>query len=72
MRVVPLLVLFFCGLTVSAAPELSIATEPVLPVTASLADDADHLMLQQQADQALDMLTLARERRLAALQFAVN
>ena len=71
MRVVPLLVLILCGLTVSAAPDLSVATAP-MPAAASLGDDADYMALQQQADQALDMLVQARERRLAALQIAVN
>lgn len=71
MRVVPLLVLFVCGFSVSAAPDISVATEPAAMTTA-VTDDADYLMLQQQADQALDMLMQARERRLAALRIAVN
>lgn len=71
MRVVPLLVLFLCGLSVSAAPDLSTAPEPA-PVAASLGGDADYMALQQQADQALAILLQARERRLAGLQVAVN
>ena len=71
MRVVPLLVLFLCGLSVSAAPDLRVASEP-MAVAASLADDADYVVLQQQANEALDTLMQARERRLAALQIAVN
>ena len=50
MRVVPLLVLFVCGLTISAAPDLSVANEPAAAVVASDADEADYQALQQQAD----------------------
>ena len=49
MRVVPLLVLFVCGLTISAAPDLSVANEPAAAVVASAADEADYQALQQQA-----------------------
>ena len=72
MRVVSLLVLFLCGLCVSAAPDLSVAVGPEAPMAAGIADDADYLALQQRANQALDMLVQARERRLVALQLAVN
>lgn len=72
MRVVPLLVLLVCGLTISAAPDLSVANEPAAAVVASAADEADYQALQQQADLALDLLKLAQERRLAAMQLAIN
>jgi len=68
MRVVPLFLLFVCGLSVSVAPE----RPPVhdLTVAAASIDDAaaqaQYEALQAQANLALDMLRQARERRLAA------
>ena len=74
MRVVPLLILFVCGLSVSAPPKRLIAND--LPTEAANATDAagqaQYQALQAQADQALDLLRQAHERRLAAAQFAAN
>lgn len=73
MRVVPLLVLLVCGLSVSVAPDHSVATEP--PPPAVISNDigqAEYEGLQRQADFALDMLRQAQERRLAATHIASN
>ena len=76
MRVVPLLILFVCGLSVSAAPERPVANE--LPIAAApagadeVAGQAQYLALQAQAVFALDLLKQARERRLASAQLAAN
>ena len=73
MRVVPLLVLLVCGLSVSVAPDLSTATEPAAPaVVSNDAGQVEYEALQRQADLALDMLRQARERRLATAQLAAN
>lgn len=68
MRVIPLLLLIVCGVSVSVAPERLIAND--LTVAAATDDDAagqaQYEVLQAQANLALDMLRQARERRLAA------
>ena len=71
MRVVPLLVILLCSLTVSAAPEMSAGSEPVVTAVAGF-DEADYQALQQQADLARDMLARAQGQRVAALQLTVN
>lgn len=74
MRIVPLLILFVCGLSVSMAPQRSAAID--VPVAAAAADEgvaqAQYQALRAEADLALDMLRQARERRLAGAQFAAN
>lgn len=74
MRVIPLLLLFMCGLSVSVNPERSAAND--VPIAATVSDDlpgqAQYEALQAQADLALDLLRQARERRLAGAQVAAN
>ena len=72
MRAVPMLIILLCSLAASAAPEMSVATEPVPVMAASAADEADYQSLQGEADLALSMLTQAQGQRVAALQLAVN
>jgi hypothetical protein len=74
MRIVPLLILFICGLCASMAPARLTAND--LPIPAATSDDAAgqarYEALQAQADLALDLLRQARERRLAGTRLAAN
>ncbi|HEV2630834.1 MAG TPA: hypothetical protein VGV41_19600 [Pseudolabrys sp.] len=74
MRVVPLLILFVCGLSVSVAPERLVAND--LAIAAAATDDSagqiQYEALQAQANLALDLLRQEHERRLAAARFAAN
>jgi hypothetical protein len=74
MRVVPLLILFLCGLSISVPPERLIASD--LSIGAMASDDAagqaQYQALQAQANLALDLLKQAHERRLAAARFTAN
>jgi hypothetical protein len=73
MRVVPLLVLFMCGLSVSVTPETRVVDDlSTVAAADEIAGQAQYQALQAQADLALDLLRQARERRLAAAQFAAN
>jgi hypothetical protein len=72
MRVVPLLILFVCGLCVSVAPQARVADLATPAAADDAAGQAAYMALKAQADQALDLLRQARERRLAAAQFAAN
>jgi hypothetical protein len=74
MRLVALLILFACGLSILVAPERLVANG--LAAAAAVADESAgqvrYESLQAQADLALDMLRQAHERRLAAARFAAN
>ena len=72
MRVVPLLLLLVCGLSVSVTPERLIATDRPDALVDDAAGQVQYEALQAQADLALDMLREARERRLAVAQIAAN
>ena len=72
MRVVPLLVLLVCSLGVSAAPETSVVSEPVVPIVISAVDEAAYQALQSEADLARDMLAQAQGRRVAMAQLAAE
>ena len=70
MRAVPMLIILLCSLTVSAAPDMSVATEPVAVMAASAADEAEYQTLQSEADLALAVLTQAQGQRIAMAQLA--
>jgi hypothetical protein len=74
MRVIPLLILFVCGLCVSVAPERRVANDAFVASgdAADPSGQAQYEALQAQANLALDMLRQARERRLSLAQLAVN
>ena len=72
MRVVPLLVLLFCSLSVSVAPEISVATEPAGLGVTSAADASTYQALQSEADLARDILAQSQGRRIAMAQVAAD
>jgi hypothetical protein len=72
MRTVTLLIMLLCGLTSSAAPEMSVATGPAPVIIAGAADEADYQALQSEADLALAVLTRAQGQRVAMAQLAAD
>jgi len=72
MRVVSLLFLFLCGLSVSVAPERLIANDQAVAMVDDAAGQAQYEALQTEANMALDLLRQAQERHRLAAQVAAN